>query len=105
MRKQEFADPGVQRKAMGAIAGGIDKNGAVAIDDVARGDEVAPGLQKVIELCRSFFCLATINSKDGANADSIIDIRLTIERVEQQEVGAARIIFGDWDNVGTFFRG
>ncbi len=79
--------------------------GLRAIDAIAGGNLLAAGLEKMLlgDVGGVFGNLQ--HGKDGADGDVHVDIGRAIERVEQQQVFAARVVLGDREHGVHFFRG
>src|SRR6185503_2268146 len=80
MREQEFADGGIEREAVHALAGRVDQHCARPIQDVAGGDLRAPGLQAIVERARTAPRLAAMNRKERADGDVDADVARAVER-------------------------
>ena len=105
MGQQEFADRLVEREAMHAVARAVDQHGAGAVEDIAGGHDVAPGLQAVVDSAPCpIWRLAAHDGKDGADADRIVDVGGAIQRVKDQHVVARVGIDPGWGLCSGFLQ-
>ena len=95
LRQDERISFAVQREAEGAVADGDDELRGRAVDREAGGDLVAPGLQEALLVGHhdSRPALgAAQHREDGAHRDVDVDVGGAVQRVEQQQVLAARVV-------------
>src|SRR5690606_15056594 len=91
----EAADLAVEGERVRAVADGQHQRGLRAVDAVARGDLGGARLQVVRVGGRDHAFRAAQHREDGADRDVDVDVRRTVERIEQQQVAAARIVAGN----------
>ncbi|MDR6139644.1 hypothetical protein QE438_002948 [Pseudoxanthomonas sp. SORGH_AS 997] len=91
---------------MGAVAGGQHQHGLRPVDAVAGGDLVAAGLQEVGVGGRFDMVLrAAQHREDGAHRDVDVDVGAAVQRVEQQQELAVRILVRHRHGVVHLLRG
>ena len=102
--KQKFAEAWVEGKAVAAAAGGINQHSAGAVDDVAGADLLAAAAEEVAVGNAAGACLA-VDGVDGADGDVHVYIGRAVNRIEDEDVVAARVFFRDGVNVFHLFGG
>src|SRR3990170_2316117 len=105
MREQELAQRWVEREAVRALPRGVDEHCARAIDDVARGDLPAARLQHVLHLAAAAAGDLAHDREDRSNRHVDVDVRRSIERIEQKAVLPATEVLRYVDDVRLFLRG
>ncbi|MNT25957.1 hypothetical protein D3C72_1615030 [compost metagenome] len=95
MRQEEFAQVRIEGEAVDAVADGQHQHGGGAVERIAGSHLGRAGLQEVLlrHGVRPFG--RAQHREDAAHRDVDIDVRGTVERVEHQQVLAARIARGD----------
>ena len=87
---------------MATAAGGIDQHGAGAVDDVTSADLLATATEEVAEGYVVGAFLA-VDGEDGADGDVHVYIGRAVNRIEDEDVVAARVSFRDGVNVVHLF--
>ena len=93
-RQQESPDFRFQRESENASPGGIDKDGGGTVDDIPGGYLLPAGLQGCVRSGHPVG--ASQDGKDGAHTHVDVDVRGTIEGIEDDDVFAGRgVVDGD----------
>ncbi len=105
VRKQKFADAGVERKPVDAPPRGIDQHRARPVDDIPRGHQVAPPLQHIVERARSAVRrLTPVDSEDRPHTNVKVNVGRAVQRVIQQHILARGKTLRDGDEVLLLLR-
>src|SRR6185437_2176160 len=87
MAQREFPDARIEGKPVDTATRRVDQHGRGAIDDIAGGDLVTTGLQKIgLGTGLPLFARAPVNAKDGADAHVDVDIAAAVQRIEQTDI-------------------
>jgi hypothetical protein len=96
MGQDELADVLIQREAVDAVAGGQHHHGRRAVKGITGGHLLGAGLQEVAHGGLFDAARAAQDGEDGADGDVDVDVGGAVERVEGDQVLAARILAGIW---------
>src|SRR3569623_767897 len=100
-----FADVAVERKAVHAVAAGDHQHGGRPVQRVTGADLLGAGLQEVFG-GDFFFTFGRFQDReDRAHRDVDVDVARAVERIEQQQVLALRVLRGDGQDLVHFLRG
>ena len=94
VRQDEVADFAIEREAVRALADRDDQHRRRAVDRVTRGHLLDALLQEVLDL-RRFLLVVTQDREDRADRHVDVGVRRTVERIEDQQEAAARILGRD----------
>ncbi len=87
VRQAEGANAGIQREAVDAVPGSDHQHGAGAVDDIARGDLFAAGLQEILQ---GDGCAhrtdAAVNAENGAHGDVHVHVGRAVQGVHEDDV-------------------
>src|SRR5690606_23536473 len=98
--EQELADGGIEGEPVDSVAGRVDQHVGGAVDHVAGGDDVAPGLEAVLELAGTVArALPAVDREDRADGGVDVDVAGAVERIELQDVFALRVLRRDGDGL------
>ena len=103
MRQQELPDGRVEREAVGTLPRGVHQHRARAVDHVAGGYLTAPRLEHVLHLAACAAGDLLVHREDGANGHVDVDVRRSIEGIEQQHILAGAESLGNVDDVRLLF--
>jgi hypothetical protein len=95
MSENELAELRLERKAVHPPADGQDDHRRRAVDRVSSTDLLRPRLQEVLRDGVVAWIRSTQNRENATDREVHVDVRRTVERVEHQEVLAARIALRD----------
>ncbi len=105
MGQQELADRRVESEAVDAVPGRINEHRARTVGDVARGDQVPAGLEELGYRHRAGSFAPLVDGEDGAHGHVEVHVRGAVERVEDEEVFAHRVLVGDGHELGVLLGG
>src|SRR5687767_15779082 len=89
---------------MRTLARRINEHRARAVDDVSRRNLPASGLKHILHLAARAARDLPDNGKDRSDWNVDVDVRGTVERIEQQAVFSAAEVRRDVDDTGLFLR-
>ena len=102
VRQQELADRGVEREAVDARPSGVDQHRRGAVEDVARRDLLAAGLERARHRHLARVVLGDlVDREDGPDGDVDVDVGRAVERVEEDDVLALAALEEQRDRLGV----
>src|SRR5687767_16021632 len=104
MREKELTNRRVERKPVRALSGRVDEHRARAVEDVPGGNLPASLLEEVRKLAVLGLGGLLHDREDRSDRHVDIDVRRSVERIEQQAVLSAAKTLGDRDDVWLLLR-
>ena len=92
MGEDEFADIAVQGEAVHAMTAGQHQHGGGAVQRIAGADLLGAGLQEILGGRRIALALAAQDGENGADGNVHVHVAGAVERIEYQQVFAARVL-------------
>ena len=95
MGEDELADLAVQGKGVHAVAQREHQHGGRAVDGIAGADLLRARLQKILRRRLAYALRAAQHRKNRAHRHVDVDIARAVERIEGEQVAAARVLRRD----------